>query len=313
MRGKKQKRQTKMKKENKSNNSNLSKAKKAKDDEFYTQLSDIENEIKHYKEHFKNKVVYCNCDDPEWSNFFIYFKSNFNHLGLKKLISTHYSLNIEKDKAYKLECVEYSVDENGIPKEFKSYLKGDGDFRSQECINLLKESDIVCTNPPFSLFREYIAQLIEHDKKFLIIGSMNAITYKETFNLIMNEKIWLGNTNVKKFRKPDGEMKYFGNICWYTNLSHKKRNEEIILWKEYSTEDYQNYDDFNIINVNKVNEIPKNYNGLMGVPITFLEKYNPNQFKILGIANSARYIGEKCYTFIDKRKIYNRIIIKKVG
>ena len=297
----------------KKNNQNLTIAKKEKNDEFYTQLADIENEIKHYKDNFKNKIVYCNCDDPEWSNFFIYFKNNFNHLGLKKLISTHYSLNIKENNAYKLECIQYSIDEKGNPKESKSYLKGDGDFRNPECIELLIESDIVCTNPPFSLFREYVSQLIEYNKKFLIIGSMNAITYKETFNLIIKEKIWLGNTNVKKFKKPNGEMKSFGNICWYTNLTHKKRNEKIILWKEYNNKEYPKYDNFEIINVNKVNEIPKDYKGLMGVPITFLEKYNPNQFKILGIANSARYIGEKCYTFIDQRKIYNRIIIKKIG
>lgn len=297
----------------KKNNQNLTIAKKEKNDEFYTQLADIENEIKYYKEHFKNKIVYCNCDDPEWSNFFIYFKNNFNHLGLQKLISTHYSLNIKENNAYKLECIEYSMDEKGNLKESKSYLKGNGDFRSPECIELLIESDIVCTNPPFSLFREYVSQLMEYNKKFLIIGSMNAITYKETFNLIIKEKIWLGNTNVKKFKKPNGEMKSFGNICWYTNLTHKKRNEKIILWKEYNSQEYPKYDDFEIINVNKVNEIPKDYKGLMGVPITFLEKYNPNQFKIFGIANSARYIGEKCYTFIAQRKIYNRIIIKNIG
>ena len=309
-------------KEIKSNNSNLSKAKKAKDDEFYTQLFDIENEIKHYKEHFRDKIVYCNCDDPEWSNFFIYFKNNFNHLGLKKLISTHYSLNIEKDKAYKLECVEYSIDENGTPKETKSYLDGNGDFRSQECINLLEESDIVCTNPPFSLFREYIAQLMEYDKKFLIIGSMNAITYKETFNLIMNEKIWLGNTNVKKFRKPNGEIKNFGNICWYTNLSHKKRNEEIILWKEYNEEEYPLYDNYNAIEVSKVANIPKDYNGYMAVPITFLEKFNPHQFMICDANNikTNKDIKNKPHGLIkDKEGTVNgkikyvRFIIKRIN
>lgn len=295
---------------NNSKNNNLHIAKKIKDDEFYTRDVDIENEVFNYKDHFKNKVVYCNCDDPAWSEFFIYFRKNFKFLGLKKLISTHYSKDIENDKAYKLECVEYTLDAEGLPAPHKIELKGNGDFRSEECIEFLKQSDIVCTNPPFSLFREYVAQLIEYDKEFLIIGSTNAITYKETFNLILEGKIWLGNTNVKEFKKPDGEIKKFGNICWFTNLTHKKRNEKIILWKNYSESDYKKYDNFDILNVDKVNEIPKDYKGLMGVPITFLEKYNPNQFELLGISNSARFIGHKCLTLINGRKIYNRLIIK---
>lgn len=307
-------------------NNNLKIAKAKKDDEFYTRIEDIEKEVFHYKEHFFNKTVYCNCDDPEWSNFFIYFRNNFKFLGLKKLISTHYSVDVKKDKAYKLECVEYVLGEDGLPVPKRIDLKGDGDFRSEECIAFLQESDIVCTNPPFSLFREYVAQLVKYEKKFLIIGNTNAITYKETFGLIKNGQIWLGNNSVKEFRKPNGEMKKFGNICWLTNLTHKKMNEELILWKDYSENEYIKYDNFDAIEVSKTNEIPKNYNGLMGVPITFLTKYNPNQFEIVGLFADKRdadpiYIkGRKTYldenhksyvgAVLNGKATYARIIIK---
>jgi len=268
----------------KKQNSNLHKAKKAKNDEFYTQLEDIEKEMKHYKKQFKGKTIFLNCDDPDWSNFWKYFSLNFNHLGLKKLISTHYA---ENSQSYKMEMVKMK---DNKPEYIKTDLKGDGDFRSEESIELLKEADFVITNPPFSLFREYVAQLIEYDKKFLIIGSMNAITYKETFKLIMDNKLWLGITAPKEFKNPDGEMKKFGNINWYTNLEHSKRNEEIILYKEHHNfeEDFPQYENYDAINIDKVKDIPKDYSGYIGVPITFLSKYNPKQFEIvaLGIIGS---------------------------
>lgn len=270
----------------KTNNQNLRIAKKEKDDEYYTYLKDIENELKNYKNHFKGKVVYCNCDDPEWSNFFIYFKNNFKHLELKKLILTHYSTDLKKDKAYKLECLEYLLNKEGIPTEKKTYLEGNGDFRSSECLNLLKESDIVCTNPPFSLFIEYVSQLIEYNKKFLIIGNANAITYKQVFNLIQKNKIWLGVSprSMSFYKNIERTESKKVNACWFTNLTHKKRNENIVLWQKYSPDLYPKYDNFEAIEVSKTNDIPIDYKGIMGVPITFLEKYNPNQFKIIGIA-----------------------------
>lgn len=291
-------------------NDSLKRAKRAKNDEFYTKIEDIERELIHYKEHFAGKVVFCNCDDPAWSNFYKFFSRKFEDYKLKKLISTHYE---EGDRSYKLEIME---DVNGDGKknqldEVYTNLEGDGDFRSNECIELLKEADIVVTNPPFSLFREYVTQLIEYDKKFLIIGSKNAITYKETFNLIKSCKLWLGNSNPKEFKQPDGSMKKFGNIGWYTNLKHNKRNEEIILYKKYyeNEQNYPKYNNYDIVEVSKVVDIPKDYNGVMGVPITFLDKFNPDQFIVLGIANSARSIGHKCLTIINDRKVYNRILI----
>lgn len=291
-------------------NSNLHTAKKMKNDEFYTQLTDIEQELKHYKEHFRNKVVYCNCDDPIESNFFKYFALNFEHLGLKKLISTGYKEN-GKGVVY-----VYEGDKNGnrMPDleeiEVKE-LQGNGDFRSQECIEFLKESDIVVTNPPFSLFRDYVATLVEYGKQFLIIGNQNAITYKEIFPLIKDNKLWLGVNFVKEFIQPNGEIKKFGNICWFTNLDHKKRNYPLDLYMKYSNEYYKKYDNYDAIEVSKVCEIPMDYEGVMGVPITFLHKYNPEQFEILGIANSARWIGDfPCYTIINGKKIYNRILIR---
>lgn len=287
-------------------NKNLILSRKVKDDEFYTQLSDVENEVKHYKEHFKDKVVYCNCDNPEWSSFFIYFKNNFNYLGLKKLISTHCNLNIEKDK---IECVELSMNKDGILKETKTFLKGNGDFRNQECIDILKESDIVCTNPPFSLFREYIAQLIEYNKKFLIIGSMNAVAYKEIFSLIKENKIWIGVSprNMKFYKDINKTEEKSVNACWYTNLTHKKINNEIALFKKYNEYEYPRYDNYNAIEVGKVVNIPYDYFGLMGVPITFLEKYNPNQFEIVRLKK-----GDDGKKFSIEGKIpYCRIIIKR--
>ena len=324
-------------------NKNLHQARNARKDEFYTQLPDIENELKHYKNHFRGRVVYCNCDDPAVSKFFHYFSYNFEHLGLRKLITTCYR-NQKRDhfsqhdceKAIKLEYDGFRegdsvprVEDIGITR-----LQGDGDFRSKECIELLRKADIVVTNPPFSLFREYVGQLVEHDKKFIIIGSQNAITYREIFPMIKENRLWLGITpkgqdmlfdvpddyakelvNTKKegsaYRIDDGVIKgRLGNAAWFTNLDHKKRHEELILVRSYSREDYPYYDGYDIINVDKTKDIPMDWGGVMGVPITFLSKYNPDQFEILGIANSARWIGHKCHTLIDGRKLYNRILIR---
>lgn len=235
-------------------NANLHKAKEAKNDEFYTQLSDVSNELRHYKEHFKGKVVFCNCDDPTWSAFWKYFHLNFAELGLKKLISTHYD---RTEATYKMEYE--GGDDNDIEAGVKTPLLGNGDFRNAECIELLKESDIVVTNPPFSLFREYVAVLMEHDKKFLIIGSQNAITYKEFFPLLKDNKVWIGCNGVKEFMQPDGSIKKFGNICWFTNLDVAKRHEKLILWKNYNPTEYPKYDNYDAIEVSKVNDIPCDY------------------------------------------------------
>ena len=259
-------------------NANLHKAKNAKNDEFYTQLTDVAKELMHYKVHFKDKIVFCNCDDPTWSAFWKYFHLNFAELGLKKLISTHYD---REESTYKMEYT--GGDDNDIEVGVKTPLEGNGDFRSQECLDLLDECDIVVTNPPFSLFREYVAVLMEHEKKFLIIGNKNAITYKEFFPLLKDDEVWVGCTNVKEFLQPDGSIKKFGNIGWFTNLDVAKRHEKLILWKQYMPEEYPNFDNYQGINVNKVSEIPVDYDGIMGVPITYLDKHNPDQFEILGI------------------------------
>ncbi len=273
-------------------NTNLNSALKNKNDEFYTQLQDIENELRHYKSHFRNKVVYCNCDDPKVSNFFYYFTHNFEELGLKKLIATCYknqnvdifSLHKDVDKAAYL---EYTGDKNDNRRpdadEIKvNYLKGDGDFRSEECIELLKTADIVVSNPPFSLFRQYIVQLIKYNKKFLIIGNKNALKYKEVFPLIENSKVWLGMGSVKEFEVPNGNrakatfcsqrnkwFQKFGNVGWYTNLSHSRRNEELILTKKYTPDEFPHYDNFDAIEVSKVKDIPKNWGGVYGSPYYF--------------------------------------------
>ncbi len=289
------------------NNAILQKAKKAKSDEFYTQYCDIERELQHYNKHFKGKVVYCNCDDPSRSNFVKYFTDNFHALGLKKIIATCYveqSANLFEDTpANRASYLIY--DEKGehllYPNANDSYLRGDGDFRSPECVNFLKEADIIVTNPPFSLFRDFVSQLIKYEKKFLIIGNINAITYKEIFNLIQANKIWLGvhlGRGISGFIVPDDYELYgtettidamgnriisTNNCLWLTNLDTPNRNENITLTKSYkgSEEQYPTYDNCNGINVNKTSDIPKDYAGLMGVPITFLHKYNPNQFEII--------------------------------
>jgi len=293
----------------KSLNNNLKKAKAGKNDEFYTELTDIEKELRHYKDHFKGKTVFCNCDDPRISNFFHYFSHKFEDLQLKKLITTCYK-NQERDlfsdhKSESAIWLEYNGDKNGDkvpnPEEIGIHkLKGDGDFRSQESIDLLKQADIVVTNPPFSLFREYVAQLIEHDKKFLIIGNQNNFTYKEIFKLVKENKLWAGidNGGTKWFRVPDhydiqtetrikteNGQKYFsmGSVYWFTNLENRKRNEDIMLYKTYygNESEYPKFDNYDAINVNKVADIPMDYKGAMGVPITFIDKYNPEQFEII--------------------------------
>ena len=319
-------------------NKNLNQAKNAKKDEFYTQLVDIENELRHYKEHFKDKVVLCNCDDPRVSNFFHYFSYNFEKLGLKKLITTCYK-NQERDlfsqnDSERAIWLEYNGDKNSnripAPNEIGiNYFQGDGDFRSKECIELLKQADIVVTNPPFSLFREYVAQLIDFQKEFLIIGNVNATTYKDCFQLIKENKLWMGasiHSGDREFRVPDdyplnaagyrvdeNGIKYIRvkGVRWFTNMDYKERHENLILYKTYTPDEYPKYDNYDAINVDKTADIPADYNGVMGVPITFLDKYNPEQFEILGIANSARWIGYKCYTIISGKKIYNRILIRR--
>lgn len=295
-------------------NENLHKAKTAKNDEFYTQLTDIEKEMVHYKDHFKGKVVYCNCDDARESNFFKYFSKNFEFLGLKKLITTGY-----KADGHGVALI-YEGDKNGnrnpdTEEITIKQLEGNGDFRSEECVEFLKEADIVVTNPPFSLFREYIAQLMKFNKKFLVIGSQNAITYKEVFPLIKNNELWLGMNYVKEFKQPNGEIKKFGNICWFTNLSHAKRNKPLDLYKHYSNE-YKHYDNYDAIEVGKVCEIPMDYDGVMGVPITFLDKYCPEQFEILGLMSGAKddtlLNGNdgRAKWYLDGKGVYARILIR---
>lgn len=359
-------------------NQTLQNAKKAQNDEFYTQLNDIETELRYYKEHFRGKVIFCNCDDPYESNFFKYFAMNFNFLGLKKLIATCYvgspvsgeqlSLFDVKDlevknnddkRPHKIEITEVrdenadgAIDLSDVEyllknrKNALTLLNGDGDFRSPECIELLKEADIVVTNPPFSLFREYVAQLMEYDKKFLIIGGQNAITYMEIFKLIKENKIWLGvdNGGTKWFRVPEhydiktesrikieNGIKYFsmGSIMWFTNLDHSKRHENITLYKKYTSEEYPRYVNYDAIEVSKFAEIPYDYDGEMGVPITFLNKYNPEQFEIIG---SSKFVGKPMSEFAPKgtyvsggvrfylpnsdgtyRRLYDRIVIKRKG
>lgn len=326
-------------------NENLRQAKRGKNDEFYTQLSDIEHEMRHYKEHFRNKVVYCNCDDPRVSNFFHYFSYNFEHLGLKKLITTCYK-NQERDlfsqhdteRAIRLDYDGFREGER-VPQAEDigiTNLEGDGDFRSAECISILKQADIVVTNPPFSLFREYVAQLMEYQKKFLIIGSKNAITYKEIFPMIKENRLWLGhgfNAGNAYFAVPSDGAEYaagvydeesglvkFRNVGWFTNMDHKKRHEELILYQRYKPEKYPHYDNYDAIEVSKTKDIPMDWDGAMGVPITFLDKYNPEQFEIIS-SNDIRKsdnVPKKIHGLIkDKdgaiggKPTYVRIVIKK--
>jgi len=335
----------------------LNDAKQAKADEFYTQLSDIETEARHYKEQFRGKIIFCNCDDPYESNFFKYFAMNFNFLGLKKLIATCYhnspvageqlslfdiddvNSDITNDiRAHKIEITEVRDENNDGAidlvdvelllkngKNTLTLLNGDGDFRSPECIEMLKEADIVVTNPPFSLFREYVAQLVEYGKQFLIIGNTNAITYRETFKLIKENKLFLGYTNFnvgmyffvpdywEKFHKIENgrKMVRVSTSCWFTNLDVKKRHETLTLYKKYSPKDYRQYENFDAINSDKVSDIPIDYDGIIGVPITFLDKHNPEQFEIvgIGIASLGLEVGVRPFTLEHKkyrREVQNR-------
>ncbi|WP_019891917.1 adenine-specific methyltransferase EcoRI family protein [Allobaculum stercoricanis] len=346
-------------------NASMNAANKAKNDEFYTLLTDIEKEMRYYRKHFKDKTVFCNCDDPFESNFFKYFVLNFNRLGLKKLIATCYATSpiahkqlslfdvIESDrpienKPYKA-VVTKVYDTNGdggvdmfdVAELFRQHenelveLEGNGDFRSTECLALLDEADIVVTNPPFSLFREYVATLVEHEKKFIIIGNSNAITCKEIFPLIMHNKLWLGVTRSgtgsmwfrvmddfpeKSGQKVENGVRYqtIGNSAWFTNLDVKKRHDEFILVKKYKghEDEYPTYDNYSAIEVSKVVNIPLDYEGAMGVPITFLGKYNPDQFEIIGISGELAeplYVDGKRKSgrfYIDGRRLYDRLVIK---
>lgn len=275
-------------------NDNLHKAKDAKNDEFYTRIEDVAEELRHYKKHFAGKVVLCNCDDPTWSAFWRYFHLNFAELGLKKLISTHYD---RTEPTYKMEYE--GGDDNNVEVGVKTPLEGNGDFRNKECLDLLDESDIVVTNPPFSLFREYVAVLMKHQKKFLILGNMNALTYKEIFPIVRDNQLWYGasiHSGDRKFYVPnDYPLKASGcgvdnngqkfirvkGVRWYTNLDYKARHEKLVLWKNYTPEEYPKYDNYDAINVNKYSEIPCDYDGVMGVPITFIDYYCPEQFEIV--------------------------------
>jgi len=338
-------------------------AKKNKADEFYTQIAVIEEEMYYYRKDFKDKIIFCNCDDPYESNFFKYFAMNFNMLGLKKLIATCYmgspiadtqlSLfpyeqpekrttkvphkieitevdDYNKDGAFDQADIEWLLEhkENALTR-----LNGDGDFRSPECIELLKEADIVVTNPPFSLFRDYVAQLIEHEKKFIIIGNVNAITYKEIFRLIAANKIWLGesiHSGDREFRVPDSyplqaagfRVDEQGNkyirvkgVRWFTNLDVPFRKEKLKLYKKYKDEDFPSYENYNAINIDKVSEIPHDYNGAMGVPITFLDKYNPEQFEViaLGIVGSINFSSERKMEILKDGKPTGKYTINAKG
>jgi hypothetical protein len=330
-------------------NRQLQSAKRNKNDEFYTQMDDIAREVVHYREQLRGKVILCNCDDPRVSNFFRYFFCNFCHLGIKKLIAVCYkNLNPDLFSQNKDEQAVYCIydgsgrrDDIYPEKNFDAFLrknnwqrlKGDGDFRSEECIELLKQSDIVITNPPFSLFREYVAQLVEYDKRFLIIGNMNAITYKEFFKFIKEDKLWVGYKNIgtdMRFFVPDhyedavtivdeieGKKVARSAAIWFTDLEVKKRQEQLTLYKRYNASEYPKYDNYDAIEVSKVADIPIDYDGAMGVPISFVDKYNPQQFEILGQTGVIdpediliEYKGGRPY--INGKRMYSRILIRRI-
>lgn len=333
-------------------NKNLAKAKVNKNDEYYTRLEDIEIELKNYKEYFKNKIIFCNCDDPYESNFFKYFAMNFNAFGLKKLVTTCYAgspmiseqlslfdvkgvvVNKKTERnPYKIEITEV-VDENNDgaidltdveyllknKKNTLTLLKGDGDFRSDECVKLLKEADIVVTNPPFSLFSDYLKLLISKDKKFLILGNPNALHYKNVFPLVKNNKVWIGyksmssdmyfiipekykeelkknNKEGSGYKTINGEIYGRSRAIWYTNLDIAKRHEKFICYKKYTSEEYPKFDNFDAINIDKVSEVPIDYYDVMGVPDSFLDKYNPDEFEILGRSGDTDWVFNECPFF----------------
>jgi hypothetical protein len=290
-------------------NSNLSAARVNKNDEFYTSYDDIEKELTKYKEHFKHKIIYCNCDDPTWSQFYFYLKNAFNYYGYEKLVTTHYvSGNTSYMRVY-----------DGS-QEVDTQLTGDGDFRSDECKAILDQADIVITNPPFSLFREFVALLQQKQKQFLIIGNMNAVTYKECFKLIKDNKMWLGISPRSMTFTTANNSESQVNACWFTNLTHSKRNQPIDLYKNYSPTEYSKYHNYDAIEVSKVKDIPQDYVGVIGVPITFLDKYCPAQFEILDCVEPALALdkikGEKYpsrqinYEGTICQKTYHRYLIK---
>lgn len=328
----------------KSGNSKLSAARSAKNDEFYTRIEDVEVELLHYREHFRGKTVYLNCDDPRWSAFWRYFCLQFDTLGLERLIATHYTGVVDPGApSFMIDVVRGRdvTDPQLIDPEtvgVQRALVGDGDFRSEECIELLKQSDIVVTNPPFSLFREYVAQLVEYGKQFVILGNMNAITYKEVWPLVQQGKLWFGpsiSSGDRPFGVPDAyPLEAAGcwidddgqkwirvkGVRWFTNLDHSRRHEELPLWKRYTSEEYPTYDNYDAINVNKVKDIPQDYDGAIGVPITFLDKWNPEQFEILGIteANASGNSGGLWagadtgrHAFVDGKRVYARVFVKR--
>ena len=330
-------------------NRNFHAARAAKNDEFYTREEDIAQELYFYRRHFGDKIIYCNCDDPTKSAFFQYFKKNFNHIGIKRLITTCYknqnaSLFTQHDSD-KAVCLIYdgSDADNNLPtdeeiiEKCSRNLKGDGDFRSEECVELLKEANIVVTNPPFSLFREYLLQLVEFEKKFIIVGPMGGVQYKSVFPLFRENKIWIGYKpmgsdmlfdvtedyakhlvqNKKEgsgYRNLDGGIKGRASAIWYTNLEHNKRNEDLRLWKKYTPKDFPKYDNFDAIEVPRVSDIPLEYKGLMGVPITFLDKYSPTQFQIIGTARelTKNAHGKSSQFFLNGKELYTRIVIRRI-
>lgn len=298
-------------------NQSLQSAKSAKNDEFYTRFDDVQRELNYYKDQFKDKVVYCNCDDPAESAFSEFFKLNFDHFGLKKLICTRYSESNLFQQFDPVKKYGYRLEITGRDSLKKIELKGSGDFRSAECTELLEEANIVCTNPPFSLFREYIDQLMKHNKKFLIIGSINAISYEEIFPFIKDNELWSGYTNPREFMNPEGKIEKLGNVQWWTNLDVAKRHDELVLYETYAPEKYPKYDNYDAINVDKTVEIPNDYFDVMGVPISFLDKYNPDQFEILGITDRQNTSGlrTKVYTNQDNPKFndLNRRSVLKIG
>ena len=314
-------------------NANLREARKNKNDEFYTRYNDIEAEVMKYREQFKNKVVYLPCDDPgeKKSEFWTFFVDNFDAFGLKKLIATHYD---ENGKAYKI-WIDGDTSSDGFVDDgdaIQEDLHGNGDFQSPECIAIMEECDIVCTNPPFSLFRSFVDTILKANKQFLIIGNQNAFTYKEIFKLIKENKIWTGYNMVKEFNQPDGSIKKFGNVCWFTNMKTTKREEEFVFTSEYNSINYPKYDNYDAIEVSRLVNIPDNYYEPMGVPITFLDKYNPHQFEIIGGFNGYKecdlenglicgdetsYIDKNGKTkywrgpTLNKRPTYFRVIIRR--
>ncbi len=310
-----------------SGNSNLHQSRSGKTDEFYTQISLIEKELRHYKDFFRGKTVFCNCDDPEESNFWKYFELNFEQLGLKKLISTHYEANIP---SYKLELIGDTNSDGKVNflDIVRTPLSQNGDFRSPECKEIMQSADVIVTNPPFSLFREYVAQIIEHGKHMIIIGNQNAITYREILPLFIDNKLWLGyNSGHYWFRVPDDyeakntdfkidedgtKWRRMGNICWFTNIDIEKRHENMTLFRNYTPEKYPKYDNYDCINVDKTVDIPCDYFGVMGVPITFIDKHNPEQFELVG---DSRYHDGNDFSddinVINGKTLYRRLLIKR--